>query len=601
MKRKIKQLISLSVALCLAITMFVFQPSFVNAETTETEKQMLHITMGDESSQSLVLLYAKLEKGKNYTVTFKYKNVSGDNFKSFTNGSNVNFVVYDNAERYRRQSTGWIPLDERAEGYNTPMESFDTNTSGEEGVSDIKLTFTAADNESKLGFQTEKKKTAEFYIADFKVAETETGKIVEQGLGFSKKSGTATITSETYDDSKFYEDAVTISSESGGRFGVSCPLTQAEQYKIRFKYKTNSGTFGAPYTSIRFRTYSASANTVYQITSTLGSNCFTVSDGLDGWKDIELSFTATATASDATMEFHFNNTDDNNGGSITVSDFIIYKYRPSGHATNLGWRVLYKGMDKFKNLNADVPVTVTKSTYTTEQFYEAFSDEMLKISCDNTGKSAAYYGIRFDQFGADEKCKMTFKYRIADGNFAVVSGDSGITLGYYIYTYPNYTAKATTANPGTLVTVSDSEDGWCNVEVEFTMVASDTHNNQYIHFALPAGVNSSLYVADYRFYDYNMSTGEYDLKGVSLDNFKSRTGTNNSFVATGTRMPLNEDIFKEKFDVNIDRYLNASDTNEIRTALLNDSVETKYDMNDDTNIDICDLVRLYKVVSIVSE
>ena len=578
MKRKIKQFISLSVALCLVFSLFAFQPTFVNAQDAASEKQMLYVTMGDSDFETFFTTSAKLATGKEYKIYFKYKSLSGNDFIAAASGTKADVVVHADGNRSSYLTTDWVPLNEG----NTHNDSaFDKRTFGEEGVSDIEITFTSRTEASQIGFRTKIGAASKFYIADFKVVDTEDGSVVTEGLeGFKKTTGTATGELLTYDDSFFYEDAVTLTSTGSGTYSFSKKANANDEFKIYFKYKVDSGVFGvASEKTVNFT--AKSGTTVLYSTGNIDSDTFTVTEGNDGWNDIELSFKAAQAYNTLTFSFDFNK-----ATTITVADFIIYWNRVGDSSYN-GWGnyVLANGLGGFTASS----VTATANSLSSDEFTTAFEDYMLKI--DHTeDKVSGQYGIKLP-LTTSNKYKISFKYRIVRDKFEnepiLRVSDNQNKSGTW-----SELISTDNADESKKIAVTSSENGWSDIELTFTAPTA-VNNNHFILINFPAGENFTLYITDWSFYKYDTTTETYNLCGTFLGGFKVYKSTNGF---TETKLPKVKEFFEDKFDIDLNKYINSADLSSLRTVLLYE-IEESHDLNGDENTDICDLVRLYNVTT----
>lgn len=612
-------------------------------KTTMVSKKMLHFK--DEATTS-DYLYNKtafdLEKGSTYAVYFKYKSERGALNPGLLNLSQSNswqfYIAYTNSGYYPRWLTGVCALNNTAKSDNDPNRCFDTVTVNEDGYSSVYATFIADgynnDNGKYYcsfshcgysGFATDA------YIADFKLVKLDSNgneeKVLISGIdGFTntnKDYGSITHEFVTYDADKFSTlptkmieiDNTKVKEGASTSIGYKLSLKKDVTYKFSFLYRSENDTcladsdfnddFALQYYNsgyIKFATHQLSADyrpTASDLTQT-------------GWRRAEFTYTSKDDLENKYILF----TPFKSFGKYYIADFRVTNSSNNGYNGYLTENNGLYGMVHYDR-ESDTKVATTVCSNKANTTGTIFDDV-------NTNYSDNKVTVTLMDFDAD-----LFRTRLD----SVYVSDSGSNVNDGTETSPFASvdkAVNSVAENGKIIIKDTLTYGGNNYEGSpilsgGAVKASARHLNLRGNLALE---NTTLKLMGNIYTNgNNLTIGEnvtgapviYTKGGETVKFAASKydnsiscgadtvIGANGWFTVqksdktyyagkdTATVAAAGTYKFINSPDVTNDGNLDDDDLSEIRDALLNDKTDDKYDLNDDSNKDICDLVRLYNI------
>lgn len=557
--------------------------------TDTANKKMLHLkadTAGWNWNTGVrsVATRVPLNAGEKYTVYFKYKVVSG---------------VFDGSDRRTVFFADWdanSSSNNQGRQHSTHEKigssgAFTTMTDGIDGWNDMELTFTAktpynnSDNVHSLGFTFVG--AAEMYIGDFIVKDS-SGCVLTSGFdSFKNQSPQSFAVNETlaYDASMFTDAANKqmlhlISNATGWGWNTQAqataarvPLTQGKKYTIYFKYDVVNGVFdNSDSRTVFFADWSANGNAQNRKHSThtmvgTSESFESVKDGIDGWNDIELTFTASDSNVHSLGFTFVGNTE------MYVADLII---------KDENGNMILNSFDGFGQ-ESTKNMTQEKLSYDETRFTdEGCNKKMLHIGAQTGGwnwnKDMPALGVTAS-LTQDEEYSISFKYSATEGIFDTSDYRTMIfAVWQSTFQYRNYSSHD---GSFTDLTIADGI-----ASMKFKAKATQQHIIGFGFIGL-----GEIYITDFTLKDSNGN--------VLRDSIYCFTKNNDSVAALSTReiIAYDDSVFQKViYDLNGDGTVNAADLAELRKYLLGVGTNGS-DINNDGNIDILDLVHFKKLLS----
>ncbi len=474
-----------------------------------------------------------------YKVYFKYYCEKGS-FGAASDAS-LRFVVrYNKNGMYQHRLTST---------YANPTYAFEEMTDGEDGWSDVTLTFTPRNDTNNnhkmhfIGFESFTDTIA--YISDFKIYKiTDSGEEVwRDGFnGFETKTlkyntvdYNVTITEQDYNEALFKDKMVNIKTKSAtardSYYGVHAYYTMSLanfspndfQFKAYYKYNVNKGN------GLDFVNYKKGSSWWIKnsITDPAGGAKFdSITDGEEGFQDISATFTCFASPNGENhIGFRFTTESE-----VDIADFRLYIVDSEGNE-----KLVSIGLDSFVSRNPNTEVTVTKSDCNDA----VFKDKMINIKTktatakDNYYGMNAYYTMSIPNYAPNNvQFKVYYKYRINKGiNHNFVNYKKGTSWWVQDATYDPFGGQK-------FDMATDGEDGWYDRTATFTCPASPSGEN---HIGFMFSEETDVDVADFKLYVID-SEGNEKLVNVGFDFFESR---NPNTEVTITKSDFDPELFKD--------------------------------------------------------
>lgn len=524
-----KRLISCILALCFIVTSILTVPIFVNADTDP--QKMVEIS-GDGGRYWLNI--SNLDANAEYKAYYKYSIETG--CFGASSESTLRFVVRHSSAFYQYRLTSH---------FHQPSYSFEAMGDGEEGWSDISLTFRPynATATHYIGFEIVA--STKVYVADFKLYKIKDGKeeIVKEGFGSFKKSEynskNVTVTEKDYDELLFKDTMLNIKGDAATAkddyFGTTSNYTMRlpndnnavndnKQFRVYFKYRINEGEMIAGTgATFNFATYlKAHQYYIQNSTHNLVGEVFTkTTEGEDGWSDISLTF-VTKKNGIFDLGFHFFSETD-----IDVADFRLYLTVDGKE------KLVDIGFDSFKPRNTYSNVIVTKLPYDAEAFKDdGFDDTMYKLEAVNGAKLQKIFNQGSNENNKALTYKVYFKYRLEKGVFGTSDSRTIFFKDLWKGQYQHHTSHNYTGTYG--MSRDDGEDGYSDITLNWTTREADKH-----HVGFTFTADSVIYITDFRMYLVDGENERLIQKGFAGFS-DSDTGV------TVTEMTYEEDFFKDR-------------------------------------------------------
>lgn len=562
--------------------------------TDTANKKMLHLkadTAGWNWNTGVrsVATRVPLNAGEKYTVYFKYKVVSG-----VFDGSDRRTVFFaDWDANSSSNNQGWQHSTHEKIGSSG---AFTTMTDGIDGWNDMELTFTAktpynnSDNVHSLGFTFVG--AAEMYIGDFIVKDS-SGCVLTSGFdSFKNQSPQSFDVNETlvYDASMFTDAANKqmlhlISNATGWGWNTQAqataarvPLTNGNKYTVCFKYDIVSGAFdNTDARTVFFADWSSGGNSQgrrHSTHATIGDwEAFgAVKDGVDGWNDIEITFTAEQpynTDGDVhSLGFTFVG-----AAEMYVADFTV---------RDVYGNIIVNSFDGFYQESAALK-TQEKLLYDETRFTdEGCTKTMLRLGAQTGGwnwdTDMPAYGLELN-LTQDEEYSVSFRYSDVEGRFDTSDFRTIIfAVWRSTFQYRNYST-----HDGSFSNLS-IDDG------KATMTFKATGSLPHIIGFYFVGMGE-IYITDFVLKDSKGNVLRSGFNGFNKDNDGVAP------ISIKDVMPYDSSVFQKViYDLNGDGTVNAADLAELRKYLLGVGTNGS-DINNDGNIDILDLVHFKKLLS----
>lgn len=522
----------LSCIMAVSLIFSVFLTTKVIAETNDAKKMM---EISGEAGRYW-LKFKTLDADAQYKAYYKYSLEKGSFGASAE--ATLRFVVRFAANNfYQHRLTSH---------FNQPDYSFEAMDDGEDGWSDVNLTFTPKNSTSDHYVGFEIVGDTKVYIADFKLYKIKDGTETLVTEGFSDFIKTAlsnknvTTTEKTYDELLFKDVMLNIKGNSAtskdSYYGTSSNYTMRlpqdttaaennKQYRVYFKYRINKGELLAVHTdaTFNFATYlKAQQYYIQNATHYLVDQNFTsITEGEDGWSDISLTFITTKNGT-FDLGFHFFSETD-----IDVADFRLYLTVDGKE------KLVDIGFDSFVARNTYSRVTVEKSPYNAEIFKDDGKDDiMYKLDAVNGSKLQKV----FDQGSKETNKSLTyrayFKYRAEEGVFGTSDNRTIFFKDLWQGQYQHHTSHNYDGLYGMIR--DDGEDGYSDITLNWT-----TRENQKHHIGFTFNSDAVIYITDFRLYVVDGENERLIQKGLVGFSDKD-TG------ATVTEMSYDEDFFKDR-------------------------------------------------------
>ncbi len=599
-------------------------------------KKMLHFTDSASNHDYLHTDAFSLEAGATYAVYFKYKSASGMlNPGSVNKNYNSNytwlFIINRNNKSYGRWNSATETFD-----ISQSNNAFDTMSLNNDGYTSFYGTF-VADSGFNDSYDTQKfwcgfqhrnytqngNVENDVYIADFKLVKLGANgseEVIVDGVDkFTKveSAGTSGMNYglETYDDSMFSTQPTKMyefdAKATNKYLGFRTKLVAGNNYNISFLYRSENDTSISDYNAVGDDFWVRLNRTTYNMFDTSKQD-LSISDLSDtGWRRVNFNYTLAGNSGQE-YECYLQFAAVTDATKFYISDVKISRadYTTAQNYTteNIGICAMAAGATGYTNFNVvgtDAGATYTNSdfTLTLKDFDEdLFRTKLDEVYVSDNGKDSND-GTEASPFATVDKAmksvaengkiiiKDTLTYAGNDYNGApVISGGTVKAAARQFNLRGDLTLENTVLNiAGNIIT--NGKNLAIGEKVTYTNDAPiiQTNGGETISFATKK-------------YDNSIICGEdttINAKGWIMLQNADKT----YYVGNGTANIATAGAYKflNSPDVNDDSSLNDTDVTVVRTGLLNDTIDNKYDMNDDTNIDICDLVRLYKVVSTVSE
>ena len=576
-KKVFVKAISLIAAICTAISFIAIPASATGGNSSE---KMLHLSataggwsVGNGGMRALGA-NVSLEADAEYSVYFKYSVASGV-FDSSAYRT-ILFCDWVGGFEYRNHST-----------HVTGEYGFLKSSNESSGWNDITLTFKSMKTEiPTLGFGFVG--AGEIYVADFEVKKAD-GTVIVKGVESlqDRVSGNDFVANEllNYDASMFTDTANKkmlhlISNATGWGWNTQAqataarvPLTQGKKYTIYFKYDVVNGVFdNSDYRTVFFADWNANGNAQYRKHSThtmvgTSESFESVKDGIDGWNDIELTFTASDSNVHSLGFTFVGNTE------MYVADLII---------KDENGNMILNSFDGFGQ-ESTKNMTQEKLSYDETRFTdEGCNKKMLHIGAQTGGwnwnKDMPALGVTAS-LTQDEEYSISFKYSATEGIFDTSDYRTMIfAVWQSTFQYRNYSSHD---GSFTDLTIADGI-----ASMKFKAKATQQHIIGFGFIGL-----GEIYITDFTLKDSNGN--------VLRDSIYCFTKNNDSVAALSTReiIAYDDSVFQKViYDLNGDGTVNAADLAELRKYLLGVGTNGS-DINNDGNIDILDLVHFKRLLS----